>query len=378
MSPLRLGLGLSLLLNGLLLAGLLWRTVDRPVAAPRPVPSWDAHGTPVAAPPSPQPDYSARRLEAVRPAHAYAGAKGSAFAAWREGGRAAFVRLLGYEPRPFSGQVRVVARWDFPTYTREKRYLRTASGLWVPVYLCMPKGVTTPRPAVIALPGHDGPIERGAYWATGPYAWPDVAPYMHAYGRRLAEAGYVVLAVDVAGIGELGYLGYERLVQEGLLIGEPLKRLMLEEVHEATDYLLAMPEVDPRRVGIAGVSLGGELAMFAGLLDPRLAFVVSSGFLTSYRQTGGGEMASLYIPGVLKVADIPDLAAMVAPRPMLIQAARNDSHFRIEDVRQHMEKVRAAYAGAGAPGALAYAEHDGGHAMDVEPMLAWIKRVAPL
>ncbi|MFP5501504.1 MAG: dienelactone hydrolase family protein, partial [Candidatus Sericytochromatia bacterium] len=235
-----------------------------------------------------------------------------------------------------------------------------------------------PRPAVIALPGHDGPIERGAYWATGPYEWPGVEPYMHSYGRRLAEAGYVVLAIDVAGIGELGYLGYERLVNEGLLIGEPLKRIMLEQVHEAVDYLLARPEVDPRQVGVAGVSLGGELAMFAGLLDPRLAFVVSSGFLTSYRETGGTEMASLYIPGVLEVADIPDLAAMVAPKPMLIQAARNDSHFRIEDARRHVAKVRQAYGGAGAAGALSYQEHDRGHTLDVPAMLAWLARVAPV
>lgn len=380
MSGLRLWLSMSLALNGLLAAGFLARNMDwqSRVAAPSPIPSWNAQGQPVAATPAPMPGFSRERLEAIRPAHAYAGQGGGTFAAWREDGREAFARVLGYQPRPFPGEARLVARWDFPDYTREKFYLRTSSGLWLPAYLCLPKGEARPRPAVIALPGHDGPIERGAYWATGPYAWPDVKPYMHAYGRRLAEAGYVVLAIDVAGIGELGYMGYERLVNEGLLIGEPLKRIMLEQVHEATDYLLTRPEVDAGRVGIAGVSLGGELAMFAGLLDPRLGFVVSSGFLTSYRETGGGEMTSLYIPGVLRVADIPDLAAMVAPTPMLIQAARNDAHFRIADVRRHVETVRQAYVGAGAPGVLAYQEHDRGHVMDVDPMIAWLKRVAPL
>lgn len=381
MTRARFWLGLSLALNAALALALTLpalRTAAGPTEAPRPVPSWDPWGAPVAPPPPLDADFSKRRLAAARPAHAYAGQAGAAFDRWREAGAAAFGSLLGYRPRPFGGEARVTARWDMGSYTREQIFLRTARGLWLPGYLCVPKGVTAPRPAVLALPGHDGPIERGAYWATGPDGWPGVTPYMRAFGRRLAEAGYVVLAIDVAGIGELGALGYERLVHEGLLVNEPLKRIMLEQVHEATDFLMARPEVDPDRVGAAGVSLGGELAMFAGVLDPRLAFVASSGFLTSYRETGGGEMASLYVPGALAVADVPDLAAMVAPRPMWIQAAVNDSHFAIDDTRRHMKTIEAAYRGAGAPGAISYDEHDQGHVMVVPPLLAWLSRVAPL
>jgi dienelactone hydrolase len=141
---------------------------------------------------------------------------------------------------------------------------------------------------------------------------------------------------------------------------------------------VSRPEVDAKRVGTMGISLGGELAMFAGILDPRVKFVVSSGFFSSYRDYAFTSAASLFIPGILQVGDIPDLAAMVAPRPMLLQVGQYDSLIDTKRVGPYYTKVQRAYAGAGAPKAVSLDMFPDSHVMGVPTVLAWMKRHVPV
>ncbi|MFN3429396.1 MAG: dienelactone hydrolase family protein [Candidatus Sericytochromatia bacterium] len=373
----------SLLANAALAAGLFHKTADtRAYYWQR----WTA-GTPSVAPeppttrlggaPTQPPAFAQGLLDTAEPAHAYRGETGTAFGAWRQRGRAAFARCLGYAPRPFGGEVRVVALTEFPTFTREKLYLKTQDGLWLPAYVLVPKGAKGPLPTVLALPGHDGPTAITGQGAASIAGGDTAVNYMRAFGMRLAEAGYMVVAIDVAGIGELADMDYLKLVNAGLLAGKPLKRLMLEEVHEAMDFVLSRPEVDPERVGTAGMSLGGELALFAGVLDPRVKFVAASGFFSSYRDYAHTSAASLFIPGVLAVADIPDLAAMVAPRPLHLQSAALDSMIAYDKLDQYHAKVQQAYRAAGAPDAVSRSTVQDNHVMGPTELVDWLKRTVP-
>jgi dienelactone hydrolase len=377
-------LGLSLALNALLVLGLYKKSADTrayyaqqwaywfPTAAAEPP------ARRLASAPAQPKDFAQRLVNATAPSHGYRGEAGPAFARWRQAGRAAFADHLGFRPRPFAGRVVVAERTEFPTFVREKLYLATAGGVWIPAYQLTPRGVTKPRPAVLAMPGHDGPADATGRGAASIAGRDTTLNYMRAFGLRLAEAGYVVLAVDVAGVGELAELNYMRLVRQGLLVGVPLKRLMLEEVHTAMDYMVSRPEVDAKRVGTMGMSLGGELAMFAGILDPRVKFVVSSGFFSSYRDYAFTSAASLFIPGILRVGDIPDLAAMVAPRPMLLQVGRYDSLIDVKRVGPYYAKVQQAYAGAGAPDAVSLDVFPDNHVMGVPTVMSWMKRHVPV
>jgi dienelactone hydrolase len=375
---------ISLALNALLVMGLYKKSADTrayysrqwgywfPSAAPEPP-------TQRLAPAPAQPSDFAQQLVDTSPsAHAYRGESGKAFARWQTAGRAAFAGHLGFAPRPFAGRVVRAERTEFPTFVREKLYLQSADGLWIPAYMLTPKGAAKPRPAVLAMPGHDGPADASGRGAASIAGRDTNLNYMRSFGLRLAEAGYVVLAVDVAGVGEMAELNYLRLVRQGLLVGVPLKRLMLEEVHTAMDYLVSRPEVDAQRVGTMGMSLGGELAMFAGILDPRVKFVVSSGFFYSYKHYAFTSAASLFIPGILRVGDIPDLAAMVAPRPMLIQVGQYDPLIDAKRVGPYYTKVQQAYGAAGAPNAVSLDLFPHSHVMGVPTVLTWMKRHVPL
>ncbi|MFC0508252.1 alpha/beta hydrolase [Micromonospora costi] len=83
------------------------------------------------------------------------------------------------------------------------------------------------------------------------------------YAERLARSGFATLACDHRGFGESeGRRGHED--SQG----------KLADLRAAVDLLRSRPEVDPDRVGLVGVCLGGGYAVRAAAEDPRVKAVV--------------------------------------------------------------------------------------------------------
>ena len=373
-------LGASLALNALLAAGLWAKTADtrahlawRLAATPTPTPPPDPTGeTRLAPPPAIGPAPLGAELAAIRPARAYAGQRGPAFGAWRAGVAQALERALGGTAPPAVIEARLVARTAFPALVRERWFLRLADGTWLPAYLLRPNAPRPGAAAVLALPGHDAPMPE---WGRGAADVADAGKprsYLGGFGLKLAEAGHVVLAVDVAGVGELAPQGYTQLAQRGLLVGRPLAGRMVAQARAALGWLAARPEAAGRRVGVAGLSLGGTLALYAAVLDPRVAFAASGGAFLSYRDLAGDAALVNFVPGILREADLPDVAGALAPRPLLVQADPHDPVVPPGDLQANARRTAAAYAGAGAPAAFTLQAHGRGHALDVPGLVAWL------
>jgi dienelactone hydrolase len=81
----------------------------------------------------------------------------------------------------------------------------------------------------------------------------------------LARHGYGVLLTDARGHGDSG----GRAMDFGWY-GDV-------DITAATDHLAARPDVDPHRIGVVGMSMGGEEAIGAAGADPRLRAVVVEG-----------------------------------------------------------------------------------------------------
>ena len=76
------------------------------------------------------------------------------------------------------------------------------------------------------------------------------------------------------------------------------------------------------RVQLAASDMGALWALFAGAMDTRIASVSIQRGLASYRMlTGHGrymQATSQFLPGVLKYFDVPQVAGIIAPRPLAI------------------------------------------------------------
>jgi dipeptidyl aminopeptidase/acylaminoacyl peptidase len=121
----------------------------------------------------------------------------------------------------------------------------------------------------------------------------------------------------------------------------------------AVDVLLAMPEVDQNAIGVIGHSLGGHNSFFVAAFDRRIRAVVTSCGFTSFRKYKGGDLKGWshagYMPRITTLFgnsparmpfDFKDVFALIAPRPVFINAPVGDSNFDVSGVRDTIASVK--------------------------------------
>lgn len=239
-------------------------------------------------------------------------------------------------------RVAILEETKFPKFTRRKITFESGDGDSVPAYLFLPVGRHR-NPAVLCLHqtvkiGKDEPAGLGGN------------PNLH-YASELAELGFVALAPDYPGFGEYRIdpyaMGYASATMKGI-----------RNHRRAVDLLASMPEVDPRRIGAIGHSLGGHNALFLAAFEPRIAAVVTSCGFTSFRKYKGGDLTGWshrgYMPRIASdygkspermPFDFSDVLAVIAPRPVFINAPVFDANFDWSGVDDCVRSARAIYFG---------------------------------
>jgi pimeloyl-ACP methyl ester carboxylesterase len=144
--------------------------------------------------------------------------------------------------------------------------------------------------------------------------------------------GYTVLSVDVRGLGRTSPAASRRdfrgpyehlhnsdvaLANMAWFLGDSLFAMLVRDLLRAAEYASQFG-----RVRLAATGMGAPWALFAGAVDPRIASVSIQGGLVSYRiMTEHGrymQATGQFIPGVLKSFDLPEVASLIAPRPLAI------------------------------------------------------------
>ena len=215
----------------------------------------------------------------------------------------------------------------------------------VPAYLLVPheRRDARPGPAVLAIHGH-GPGKslrlrhrRGRTRAT-------------TTRTQLASAGYVVLAPDLRGFGERAdwmpddkYHCDWDLVCATMAGVVPLER-NLWDLQRALDVLARAPA---RRSGARRAPPGSRTAatctLFLAALDDRVRAAVVSGYLSSWRaaHTVPWNMCgSQIMPGQLGAIEHLDVAALIAPRPLLVETGTDDVIFPVDAARATVAALR--------------------------------------
>ena len=242
-------------------------------------------------------------------------------------------------------------------------------GSRVPAYLLIPNqalNADKQLPAVLAL--HPTDMEYGQSVLVE-----QLRGNYRAYGRDLAERGFVVIAPAYPLLAnyqpDLKKLGY----QSGTM----------KAIHDnmrALDLLETLPFVRKGRYGAIGHSLGGHNAIYTAVFDQRISVVVSSCGFDSFPEYHGGDPANWqpergwcqtrYMPRLAeyrgRLADIPfdfyELVGALAPRPLFVNAPLRDANFRQPSVDAILGAASAIYRLYHVPGVLQAAypdcEHD--------------------
>ena len=169
------------------------------------------------------------------------------------------------------------------------------------------------------------------------------------YAAELAERGYVTLAPDYPGYGDYSIDPYARGYASATMKG-------IWNHLRAVDLLVSLPEVDRKRIGVIGHSLGGHNALFAATFEPRLRAVVTSCGFTSFAKYKGGDLTGWshrgYMPRIAAVYgkdparmpfDFPGILKALAPRAVFINAPVGDDNFDVGGVKECVEAARPSY-----------------------------------
>ncbi len=320
----------------------------------------------------------------------FAGATRADWERWEPRFRARLTELLGPRPDPAPLEPEVLETVDCGAYTREKVVFDADRHASIVAYVLLPKGLQPGerRPAVLAAHGHG----RGKADVCGVAESEDeraaVARTNYAYASQFAERGYVVIAPDWRGFGErsspaewarpgrdpcnvnymaMGYAGYHLLA------------LQIWDGARCLDYLETRREVDAARMGVAGLSFGGTMSTYLGALEPRIRVVCISGYLSTVEDAIGMRglgnfCGAQYMPGLLTIGNIPDVAGLICPKPLIVEMGERDQCFVIDDMRAAYARVERIYGAAGVPERLAADIHPGEHQWSGAKSLDWFDR----
>jgi dienelactone hydrolase len=316
-----------------------------------------------------------RRVATTTPPHRFRGTTRDEWKAWRSEFRERLWELLGvgdYPRQPYGPDeldAEVEERIQVDGLWRELVWLSAEEELRVPVYLFLPQEAKEPQPAVVVFPGH-GTIAQTAGLDRAR------SSYQRANALELARAGFVTLTMELRGFGRLGALGHLQIDAAARLVGRTWYGLLVHDGMRALDYLLTRPEVDPARIGATGIGAGGALTMYTAALDDRVRVALVNSYLGKYVVTSLDEehCPCNDIPGILRYAEMGDVAALIAPRPVMFVNGRRDPS-TTHAARGSFAIVRQVYRLLGLPRRAKLIEpEEMGHYFDNQLAVGWFRR----
>jgi len=273
--------------------------------------------------------------------------------------------ILGPFPEKTPLNARITGTVEKEGYRVENIIYESLPGFYVTASLFIPANINKPAPAILFCSGHSTGVYRLEYYQL---------PLLN-----LVKKGFIVLAIDPIGQGErLQYYNPEKgesaigsSTQEHsypstqvFLSGKSIARYFLWDGIRGIDYLVSRKEVDPKRIGVHGLSGGGTQTAYISALDDRVAASAPAGYITSYRRllesVGVQDGEQNFYRGISSGIDHADFIEIRASRPTLIMATTND-FFSIHGTRETYSEVKRIYELCGKPDNITITEDDYGH-----------------
>ena len=152
------------------------------------------------------------------------------------------------------------------------------------------------------------------------------------------------------------------------------------DLHWLIDYVETRPDCDAARLGVAGLSGGGLQTLWASALDERVRCAVISGYLYGYKESLLDQHRNCscnYVPGLYEYVDMGDIAALIAPRPLLIETGNRDGlngASGLANVTPQVEIIRSAYRLLGHEDRLYHDIFPGEHRWNGVEAIPWMER----
>ena len=228
------------------------------------------------------------------------------------------------------------------------------------------------RPVVVCQHGRNGlprdTIDRGK---TG----------YSDFAAKLAERGFITFAPHNLYRGEDRYRWLDRKANT---VGCTLFSFIIPSHRRILDWLKSRDFVDPKRIAFYGLSYGGETAVrVPPLIEDYAAVICSGGFNQWTRKVAATDFPNGFMKSIEwempywnlgHTFDYSEMAALIFPRPFLVERGHHDLVSRDEWVAHEYAKVRWLYAQFGMAGRTEIEYFQGGHSIRGEGSFRFLHR----
>ena len=176
--------------------------------------------------------------------------------------------------------------------------------------------------------------------------------------------------------------GYEQLLVKHIFIsGTSWPGILFHDDRKSIDYLYSRDDIDKNRIGCCGLSLGGFRSAHIAALDDRIKCSVVAGWMTTYSSLLFSHLRNhtymIYVPGITKFLDLPDIMSITAPNPVFIQQCLQDRLFPMDGMKQACINIQKVYADMGQLEKYKYRFYDNGHEFNLsmqEDAFSWLDK----
>lgn len=240
----------------------------------------------------------------------------------------------------------ISGRLERGDYSIEKVALETMPGYYLGGNLYRPLHPKGKTPAVLTPHGHwtYGRLENSESFSG------------QALGINLAKQGYVVFAYDMVGYNDTPQTEHRFGSPEYQLWSFGPLALQLWNSIRALDFVESLPDVDGQQIGVTGASGGATQAFLLAAVDERIRFAAPVN-MVSFHMQGGCECENA--PGLRIGTSNVEIAAMMAPRPMLLVSATGDWTKNVP--HEEYPAIRSIYELYGQPGNLGVVQFQAEH-----------------
>jgi dienelactone hydrolase len=271
--------------------------------------------------------------------------------------RRQFLEMLGLDPLPARTELkpRITGVFEAPKYTVEKLTFQSWPNLHITAHFYLPKPLPKEKlPAILYVCGHGNVVKTidGKEVSFG-----SKLSYQH-YPAWFAEHGYACLILDTLQLSEIPGI-HHGTYRFGMwwwqTLGYTPAGVECWNCIRALDYLETRPEVDMKRVGVTGRSGGGAYSWWIAAADERIKCAVPvAGIadLQAHLNEGypgrlekgviAGHCDCMYPVNTYRW-DFAQVAALIAPRPLLLGNSDKDDIFPVPGYRRLAAKVRKIY-----------------------------------
>ena len=333
-------------------------------------------------------DYFNRRAKDWQPLLSFRGDTEKEWEQWRQAAFPKYLELLGEFPKAVDLAPETIYSIEDDGLIRERVIFDSEESMSVPCVVLRPVGMLKDGQgrAIVCSHGH-GPFgkEPVSGNSTAPDLRDSIAQHHYNYGEEMARRGFLTICPDLRVFGERSdggdpYPGRDRCnvhFLRGMILGIYTLTLNIWDIRCCVDYLETRPEVDPGRIGMMGLSQGGNVTTFATAVESRIQAADIICYVNPWERFAinrGNFCGSQVVPDIYRYLDTHDIAGLIAPRPLLIEIGVHDTCFPAEGAFQGLEGVRRIYRAAGAEDRLWADIHPGEHAFGANQAYAFFEQ----